>query len=62
MARCLICHRQLKDAESIARQLGPVCYARVMQVAKEERERRKAKKEQRGIKGQISIFEEVANG
>ena len=27
--RCLICHRLLKDPESIARQMGNVCYCRL---------------------------------
>ena len=26
--RCLACHRELKDEESIKRKLGPVCFQR----------------------------------
>lgn len=29
MQRCRYCHRRLKDAESIARGIGPVCYGRI---------------------------------
>lgn len=29
MKRCRYCHRALKDAESIARGIGPVCYGRI---------------------------------
>ena len=29
MKRCRYCHRRLKDEESIARGIGPVCYSRL---------------------------------
>ncbi len=29
MKRCRYCHRRLKDAVSIARGIGPVCYSRL---------------------------------
>lgn len=61
MDRCLICHRKLKDSESQKRGIGPVCWRRVMKVAKEERERRKARrlknKNITEIPGQMSLFE-----
>jgi len=58
--RCLICHRKLKDSESRKRGIGPVCWRRVMKVAKEERQRRKNYKHRKGseIPGQLNIFSE----
>lgn len=59
MDRCLICHRKLKDAESRKRGIGPVCWHRVMKVAKEERQRRKNSKHKKGseIPGQLNLFQ-----
>jgi len=31
MKRCRYCHKALKDAESIARGIGPVCFGRLHQ-------------------------------
>lgn len=53
--RCLICGRELKDEESIKRHIGPTCWARIQQIAREQAEAKKKKKE---IKGQINMFEE----
>jgi len=63
MNRCLICHRKLKDQESINRKIGPTCFARIQKVTKEEKARKKARKEANKrnadiLKNQISIFEE----
>lgn len=37
MKRCRYCHRVLKDAESIARGIGPVCYGRLRHKAKRQK-------------------------
>lgn len=63
MERCLICHRKLRDSESIARKIGPTCWKRIEKVAKEEKAKRKArlKLKNNQIKGQISLFEMEGN-
>lgn len=60
MDHCLICHRKLKDSESRKRGIGPVCWRRVMKVAKDERQRRKDAKHRKEseIPGQLNIFSE----
>lgn len=52
MVRCLVCHRVLKDPESIQRGIGPTCLWRINQVRKMYK---KAKPKE--LKGQISLFE-----
>ena len=67
MARCLICHRKLRDQESIDRKIGPTCFSRLRKLNLEEKTKKKARKAESKrkaeiIKNQISIeeyFEEV---
>ena len=61
--KCLVCHRTLKDKESINRKIGPVCWGRLVKLTKEEKAKRKARQESNKratelLKGQISLFEE----
>jgi hypothetical protein len=53
MAKCLVCHRTLKDADSIARGIGPTCLKRINQVRKMYKRKPKIKE----VKGQINLFE-----
>lgn len=57
--RCLICHHKLRDAESIARGIGPKCWAMLQTVSKQQKAKRKARVELKNkeIKGQINMFE-----
>lgn len=54
MKRCRYCHRVLKDAESIARGIGPVCYARL---GKRSTGRKKAVHTSVGTEESITIEE-----
>lgn len=58
MNRCLICNRKLKDEESRLRGIGPVCWDRVIKIAKEERKREieLKKKASKNIDGQVNLF------
>ena len=63
MARCLICHRKLKDQESINRKIGPTCFGKLKKLNKQEKAKRKAREEnkrrqQEVLRNQISIFGE----
>jgi hypothetical protein len=57
--RCLICHRKLKDADSIARGIGPKCWSMLQIVSKQQKAKRKARVslKNKEIKGQITMFE-----
>lgn len=55
--RCLICHRKLRDKESIERGMGPTCWRRVMKVVKEDKERKKARRVLKKLNGQITFFD-----
>jgi len=62
MDRCLICHRKLRDEESITRKIGPTCFARLRKLTKEEKARKRAKAEnkrrqQEVLRNQINMFE-----
>lgn len=64
MERCLICHRKLRDQESISRKIGPTCWSRLAKVTKQEKERKKARQEKLKFKaliakGQVSVFDEI---
>lgn len=62
MDRCLICHRKLRDKDSIERGMGPTCWRRVMKVVKEDKKRKKARKGSRKrINGQITFFDNELN-
>lgn len=62
LQRCLICNRGLKGEESINRRIGPTCFNRLQRVAKEEKEKRKARLKLKNstIKGQISMFDLIS--
>lgn len=58
MNRCLICNRKLKDEESRSRGIGPVCWDRVIKLAKKERKRELELKRRtaKNINGQVNLF------
>ena len=37
MTKCSICHRPLKDPESVKRGIGPICYGNMFELAEIER-------------------------
>ncbi|WP_238884480.1 DUF6011 domain-containing protein [Clostridium sp. YIM B02551] len=63
MKRCILCHRSLKSEESLARGMGPSCWAKLKKIDKEEKRKRKLKfeakkRKEEVLKGQVS-FEEL---
>jgi hypothetical protein len=62
MERCLICHRRLRDAESISRRIGPTCFKRLQKVTDQEKQKKRQQREvlkQKAsiVKNQINVFE-----
>lgn len=60
--RCMICKRQLRGAESIARGIGSTCFRRLTKLINEDKAKAKARREayKRKVeveKGQIDMFE-----
>ena len=65
--KCLVCHRELKNKESIERGIGPVCLGRIIKITKQDKVNKKARAEINHrkaeiTKGQISLFEEENDG
>jgi hypothetical protein len=64
--RCILCHRKLKDSVSKARGLGPVCFAKIKKLDKQEKAKRKERMEANKlkvqlIKGQVDVFEMIGD-
>jgi len=61
--KCLICHRNLKDKESITRKIGPTCWGRLVKLTKQDKAKKKVRadinrRKAEITKGQINMFEE----